>query len=179
MDEISAEMLKNLGEKAMQEVCEICQDIYEKGKWPDDFTRIAMIPLPKKNNATKCSDFRTISLICHASKIVLRILTKRIEAKARHLIERSQFGFRKGCGTRDAIGVMRTVCERSLEHGNEVYVCFVDFEKEFDRVNWVKMFEILKHLHIDWKDRRLLKELCMRQEAVIRIADGDSDPGTI
>ena len=74
---------------------------------------------------------------------------------------------------------MRTVCERSLEHGNEVYVCFVDFEKAFDRVNWVKMFEILKHLHIDWKDRRLLKDLYMRQEAVIRIADGESQPGTI
>ena len=95
------------------------------------------------------------------------------------MIGRSQFGFRKGCGTRDAIGVMRTVCERSLEHEKEVYVCFVDFEKAFDRVNWVKMFEILKHLHIDWKDRRLLKDLYMRQEIVIRIADGESDPGTI
>src|SRR5688572_12973056 len=114
VDEISAEMLKNLGKKAMQEVCEICQNIYEKGKWPDDFTRIAMIPLPKKNNATKCSDFRAISLICHASKIVLRMLTKRIEAKARQLIGRSQFGFRKGCSTRDAIRVMRTVCKRSF-----------------------------------------------------------------
>ena len=61
VDEIPAKMLKNLLEKAMQKVCEICQDIYEKGKWPDDFTRIARIPLPKKNNATKCSDFRTIS----------------------------------------------------------------------------------------------------------------------
>src|SRR5688572_14543905 len=95
VDEVPAEILKNLREKAVQEVCEICQDIYEKGKWSDDFTRIAMIPLLKKNNATKCSDFRTIRLICHASKIVLRILTKRIKAKARHLIERSQFGFRK------------------------------------------------------------------------------------
>ena len=57
VDEIPAEMLKNLGEKAIQQVCEICQDIYEKGKWPDDFTRIAMIPLPKKNNALKCSNF--------------------------------------------------------------------------------------------------------------------------
>src|SRR5688572_31460238 len=57
--------------------------------------------------------------------------------------------------------------------------CFVDFEKAFDRVNWVKMFEILKHLHIDWKDRRLLKDMYTRQEAIIRIADGDSDPGTI
>ena len=77
------------------------------------------------------------------------------------------------------IGVMRTVCEKSLEHGNEVYVCFVDFEKAFDRVDLVKMFEILIHFYIDWKDRRLLKDLYMRQEAVIRIADGDSDPGTI
>ena len=50
VDEVPAEMLKNLGEKAVQEVCEICQDIYEKGKWPDNFTRIAMIPLPKNSN---------------------------------------------------------------------------------------------------------------------------------
>ena len=134
---------------------DICQNMYEVGKWPDDFTRTVMIPLPKKNNAVKCSDFRTISLICHASKIMLKVLTKRIEAKAKHLLGRTQFGFRKGCGTRDAIGVMRTLCERSMEHGNDVYICFVDFEKAFDRVNWVKMFEILENLHIDWKDRRL------------------------
>src|SRR5688572_23476452 len=112
-----------------------------------------MIPLSKKNNATKCNDFRTISLICHASKIVLRILTKRIEAKARHLVRRNQLGFRRGYGTKDAIGLMRTVYERSLEHENEVNVCFVDFEKAFDRVDWVKIFELLKHLRIDWKDR--------------------------
>ena len=110
---------------------------------------------------------------------MLRILTKRIEANARHLIGRNQSGFRKGCGTRDAIGVMRTVCERSLEHENEVYVCFVDLEKALDLVDWVKMFQILKYLHIDWKNRRLLKDLYMRQEAVIRIADGESDSETI
>ena len=69
--------------------------------------------------------------------------------------------------------------ERSLKHGNDVYVCFVDFEKAFDRVNWVKMFEILKDLHVDWKDRRLLKDLYMNQEAVIRVADGESKPGII
>src|SRR6267154_387782 len=110
---------------------------------------------------------------------MLKVLTKRIEAKAKHLLGRSQFGFRKGCGTRDAVGVMRTLCERSLEHGNEVYICFVDFEKAFDRVNWVKMFEIMKSLHIDWRDRRLLQDLYMRQEAVVRVRGEDSDPGVI
>src|SRR6184192_1994038 len=58
-------------------------------------------------------------------------------------------------------------------------LCFVDFEKAFDRVNWVKMFEIMKSLHIDWSDRRLLQDLYMRQEAVVRTVGGDSDPGVI
>ena len=71
------------------------------------------------------------------------------------------------------------LCERSLEHGNDVYVCFVDVEKAFDRVNWVKMFEVLKDLYVDWKDRRLLKDLYMNQEAEIRVADGESTPGII
>src|SRR3989442_2642675 len=74
---------------------------------------------------------------------------------------------------------MMTLCERNLEYGNEVFICFVDFEKAFDRVNWVKMFEILKSLHIDWKDRRLVQDLYMRQEAVVRTVGGDSDPGVI
>ena len=138
-----------------------------------------MIPIPKKNNAINCNDYRTISLICRASKIMLKVLTNRVEEKAKNLLSRNQFGFRKRCGTRDAIGVMRTLCERSLDHGNEVCICIVDFEKAFDRVDWVKMFAILKDLHVDWKDRRLLKDLYMRQEAVVRIAEGESDPGTI
>src|SRR3989441_12664450 len=109
-----------------------------------------MIPLPKKNNEVNCSDYRTISLICHASKIMLKVLTKRIQAKAKHLLGRNQFGSRKGCGTRDAVGIMRILCERSLECENKVYICFVvDFEKAFDRVNWVKIFDIMKSLHID------------------------------
>ena len=55
--------------------------MFEEGKLPDDFTRVAMIPLPKNNNAAHFSDYRTISLICHASKIMLKVLTKRLEAK--------------------------------------------------------------------------------------------------
>ena len=69
-------------------------------------------------------------------------------------------------------------CDWSAED-NEVYICFVDFKKAFERRDWVKMFRILKDVHVDWKDRRLLKDLYMRQEAVVRIAEGESDPGTI
>src|SRR6478609_7599 len=89
--------------------------MYAKGIWPSDFTRVVMIPLQKKMNAVECSDHRTISLISHASKILPKILTNRIEAMAKDFIGRNQFGFRKGCGTRDAIGVMRLKCERCLD----------------------------------------------------------------
>src|SRR6476619_177158 len=110
---------------------------------------------------------RTISLISHASKILLKILTNRIEANARDFIGRNQFGFRKGCGTRDAIGVMRMICERSVEFGNTVYICFVDLEKEFDRVNLEKMMKVLQSIGVDWSYRRMISELYMNQEAVV------------
>ena len=138
-----------MGEEAYLYLERICKKIYETGTWPEDFTKVAMVPLQKKQNATECADHRTISLISHASKILLRILTKRLEGKANDYMGKTQFGFRKGCGTRDAIGVMRMLCERSLELNSEVYVCFVDFEKAFDRVNWKKMMEVLKKLGVD------------------------------
>ena len=116
MDEIPAEMLKNPGENVLREVCDICQNMYHDGKWPGQkmyqdrpgqarsesvpgqkmarkmaalmkwhFIRAAVIHLPKKNTI-QCSDMSIISLICHASKFTLRLLTKRIKAKTKHLL---------------------------------------------------------------------------------------------
>src|SRR5688572_2478125 len=118
-----------------------------------------MIPIKKKNNATACKDYRTISLLPHAAKIMLKIITKRIQAK----VEADnglgdQFGFRKGRGTRDAIGSLRVLAERSLEHGQEVYICFVDYEKAFDRVDWRKLMTPLRRKGIDWKDEPKSKD---------------------
>jgi Reverse transcriptase (RNA-dependent DNA polymerase). len=88
--------------------------IYISRDWPKNFLDIIMISLPKKNQAKKCSDHRTISLISHTGKIVARILSKRLESKIEEVIEGDQFGFQKGKGTRDAIGLMRIVSERVL-----------------------------------------------------------------
>src|SRR6476469_5350792 len=140
--------------------------MYMKGIWPSDFTRVLMIPLQEKMNAVECSDHRTISLISHASKKLLKILTNRTEAKAEDFIGQNQLGFRQGCGTRDAIGVMRIIRERSLEFRNNKYICFVDLEKAFDRVNWEKMMKVIQSIDVDWRDRRMISELYMNQEAV-------------
>ena len=75
-----------------------------------------------------------------------------------------QFGLRKGVGTREAIAAMKLLSERCTDHEQGVYVCFVDYEKAFDRVNWVKL-EVLKSIGID---RRLIERLYMGQRARVR-----------
>ena len=179
IDDLPIELFKNLDGQMRKELERLCVNIYETGDWPKDFLRTVMIPIPKKNNATKCSDFRTISLICHASKIILKIITRRMVEKAESFLGWDQFGFRTGLGTREAIAVMRTLCERSLEVQKEVNICFVDYEKAFDRVNWVKLLDVLKSLGVDWKDRRLIRNLYLGQTVSIRTAQGDSEPGSI
>src|SRR4029077_4877221 len=77
VDDIPAEFLKLLDERALKELHELCKHIYDTGIWAKDFTKVVMIPISKKSNAVECADYRTISLISHASQILLKILTKR------------------------------------------------------------------------------------------------------
>ena len=113
--------------------------IYETGEWPKDFTEVIMIALKKKPQATKCSNHRTFSLIAHTAKIVAKILKRRIEKKIEDVLKEDQYGFRRRKGTRDAIGMLRIISERTLEIDEELIVCFIDWQKAFDRVNWTKL----------------------------------------
>ena len=88
-----------------------------------------MIALKKKIQATKCSDHRTISLISHTAKILAKILRRRIERKIEDVFGEDQFGFRRGKGTRDAIGMMRIIAERTLEIDEERFSYFIDWKK--------------------------------------------------
>ena len=165
----------------MKEIIKICQEIYTSGIWPEDYLHSIMVPIKKKPNATRCEDHRTISLITHASKILIRILTKRLQAKtdAIHEIGDDQFGFRKGMGTRDAIGSLRVITERSCEIGKDVYICFVDYEKAFDRVDWKRLMKALRRVGVDWRDRRLIGNLYMGQKVQIRIEGEYSEQGKV
>jgi len=82
-------------------------------------------------------------------------------------------------GTRDAIGTPRVLTERSLEVDRDVYVCFVDYEKVFDRVDWKKLMKVLRRLGVDYRDSRLIGNLHMGQTFTVRIEEEDSDPGII
>ena len=84
IDNISAELVKALGSKGKHEMFEICKQIYNQGEWPEDFMKSIVIPIEKKSGAKECVDFRTISLVTHASKIVLKMMQQRLKFKQKH-----------------------------------------------------------------------------------------------
>ena len=110
-DDVPGHVLKLLGEGSLKIMMKLINTIYETGEWPKDLTEVTMIALKKKPQATKCSDHRTICLITHTAKIVAKILRRRIEKKVEDVLGEDQFGFRRGKGTRDAIGMLRIISE--------------------------------------------------------------------
>ena len=81
----------------------ICQQIWKTQFWPQDWERSVFIPIPKKGNAKECINYRTIALISHTSKVMLKILPTRLQQYMNHELPDVQAGFRKGRGTRDQI----------------------------------------------------------------------------
>jgi len=166
-DDVPGEVLKLFGECDLKIMTKLINTIYETGEWPKDFTEVTMIASNKKPQAKKCSDHRTISLIAHTAKKVAKILRRRIGKKIEVVVGEDQFGFRRGKGTRDAIGMFRIISERTLEIDEELCVCFIDWQKMFDRVNWTKLMQILKGNGIDWCERRLISNLYMAQSVKV------------
>jgi hypothetical protein len=120
-----------------------------------------------------CRQF-SFSIIAHTAKIVERILRRRIERKTEDALGEDQFGFRRGKGTRDAIGMLRIISERTLAIGEELCACFIDWQKAFDRVNWTKLMQILKGIGMDWRERRLIIKLYMEESVNIRLDQGET-----
>jgi len=129
-DYVPGDVFKLLGEGGLKIMTKLINAIYETGEWPKDFTEFTMIPLKKKTQAKKCSEHCTISLIAHTAKIVAKILVRRIEKKIEDVLGEDQFGFRRGKGTWDAIGMLRIISERTLEIDEELCVCFIDWQKQ-------------------------------------------------
>jgi len=109
-----------------------------------------------------------MTYIVHTAKIIAKILRRNIERKIEDVLGEDQFGFRRGKGTRDAIGMVRIITERTLEIDEELCICFIEWQKAFDHVNWTKLIQILKRNRIDWRERRLISKLYMDQRVKVQ-----------
>ena len=167
-DNIPAELLQCMGEEGIEIITKLINMIYKSGHIPEDFKKSIFVPLPKINKTQDCNDFRMIALISHASKILLQLIKRRITPIIENQLGDSQMGFRKGKGTRDAIFQLRMISERYTQMGRKVYMCFVDYQKAFDRVKHDKLLEIMESAGIPELERRLIINLYWHQQAAVR-----------
>ena len=127
----------------------ICNQIWQTGEWLTPWTQSLVITLPKKGNLLQCQNYRTISLISHASKVMLKILLNRLTPQAEMIIGEEQAGFRPGRSTTEQIFSLRILCERYLQHQQDLFHVFVDFKKAFDRVWHAALWSIMKLYNIN------------------------------
>ncbi|GFO10081.1 endonuclease-reverse transcriptase [Plakobranchus ocellatus] len=168
-DNIAAEQIKALDEFGINKITELLDEIYETGEIPKEMLKSIFIALPKKYGATECELHRTISLMSQVTKILLRIAMMRVRNKIRPKIGDTQCGFVEGKGTTNAVYMLRMIIERALEMQKDIYLCFIDYTKAFDRVKHWEMIKQLKQLHVDGKDLRIIKNIYWQQIAAVRI----------
>ena len=120
-----------LTDDAVKVLQSICQQIWKTQQWPQDWKRSDFIPIPKKGNAKECSDYHTIPLISHASKVMLKILQARLQQYMNHELPDVQAGFQKSRGTRDQIANICWIMEKAKEFQKNIYFCFIDYAKAF------------------------------------------------
>ena len=154
----------------------ICQEIWKTQQWPQDWKRSLFILITKKGNAKECSNYHTIALISHASKVMLKILQARLQQYVNCELPDVQAGFRKGRGTRDQIANICWIIKKAREfQKKKIYFCFIDYAKAFDHVDHNKLWKIPKEMGIPDHLTCLLKNLYAGQEATVRTGHGTTD----
>ena len=133
-----------------------------------------MLKLPQAN-AKECLNYRTIALISHASKVMLKILQARLQQYVKGELPDVQAGFRKGRGTRDQIANICWIMEKARESQKNIDVCFIDYAKAFDCVDNNQLWKILKEMGIPDNLTCLLRNLYAGQEATVRTGHGTTD----
>ena len=144
------------------------EPILETQQWSQDWKRSIFIPIPKTGNAKECSDYCTIALISHASKVTLKILQAKLQQYVNQEIPYVQAGFRQGRGTRDQTAYICWIIEKARELKKPIYFCIIDYAKAFDCVDHNKVSKILKEMGIPDHLTCLLRNLYAGQKATDR-----------
>ena len=133
-DSVTAEELKAAGEPGIGIMHQLCIKIWESETFPEDWGKAVITPIYKKKDKLDCNNYRGISLLSHAGKVMTTILQLRILKRTETILSEAQAGFRPGRGTIDQLFTLKQLTEKYLERGKKLYLCYIDFEKAFDRV---------------------------------------------
>ena len=168
-DGILVKLFQILKDDAVKVLHLICQQIWRTRQWPQDWKRSVFIPIPKKGNAKECSNYCTISLTSHASKVMLKILQARPQQYVNCELPDVQAGFRKGRGTRDQIANIHWIMETAREFQKNIDFCSIDYAKAFDCVDHNKLWRILKDMGLPDHLTCLLRNLYAGQKQQLEL----------
>ena len=125
------ELFQILKDDSVKEL-HICQQIWKTQQWPWDWKRSVFISIPKKGNAKECSNYCTVALISHTSKVMLKILQARLQQYVNCELPGVQAGFRKGKGIRDQVANIFWIIKKAREFQKNIYFSFINYAKAFD-----------------------------------------------
>ena len=126
-DGIPVELFQILKDDAVKVLHSTCQQIWKTQQWPQDWKSSVFIPIPTKDNAKECSNYRIIVFISLASWVMLKFLRARLQQYMNQELPDVQAGFRKGRGTRDQITNIHWIMEKAREFQKNFYFCFIDY----------------------------------------------------
>ena len=160
-----------LKDDAVKVLHSVCQQIWKIQQWSQDWKRSVSIPVPKKGNAKACSNYCTIALISHTSKVMLKILHVRLQQYVYWELPDVQAGFRKCRGTRDQTANICWIIEKAREF--QKIMCFIDYAKAFVWIttNWKSLQEMGIPDHLTC----FLRNLYAGQEATVRTRHGQQN----
>ena len=138
-DRIPVELFQILKDDAVKVLHSICHQIWKTQQWPQDWKRSVFIPIPKKVNPKEYSNYHTMVLISHTSKVMLKILQARLQQYMNHELPDVPPGFKNGRGTRDQIDNICWIIKKAREFQKNIYYCFTDYAKAFDFVDHHKL----------------------------------------
>ena len=134
LDGIPAEMVKATGPYGVKMLHRLCLSIWETCHWPEDWKIQEFVVLFKSGDPKLCSNYRTIALISHTSKILLLIIVDRLKRKLESEQPEEQAAYRKGRGTRDMLVCLQVLIEKVIAMNQQAFIMFIDYSKAFDSV---------------------------------------------
>ena len=159
IDTITAEVIKAGGEEMVDMLLKIFNNIWNNEKSPRDFSRMIVTPVYKKGDRQSPENFRAISLLSIPGKIFLRIMLGRMQANIGAKLRESQFGFREGRGTVDAIFIVRQIIEKANERKIPLNSHFIDFKAAFDTIWREALWKMMKATGINPKIINIVRNM--------------------
>ena len=169
IDEITTEVIKAAGEPMIAMLDKISTKVWNEEKSPKDWSRMLVAPIHKKGDKRDPANYRAIALLSIPGKIFLRVLLNRMKYKIEEKIKETQYGFRPGRGTVDAIFIVRQIMEKAKERRISLHFNFIDFKAAFDTIWRKALWKMLRSIGVGKKIVNIIEQLYDETECAVII----------